>query len=166
MELTYRDAPLPTDPGIVEALLRDTGFFREDEIAVALELIDERLAKGDASGYHFWFADRKGSSGLPVGYVCYGPTPCTLGSFDLYWVAVDSACQGHGLGRVLMELAELSATKMNGRRMYIETSGKKQYDPTRAFYHALGYAEAARLPDFYDDGDDKIIFQKTLRTGP
>lgn len=162
MDLTYRDAPLPADAGRVEALLEKTGMFRRDEIAVALELIGERLAKGAASGYHFWFADRAASPHCPAGYVCYGPTPCTIGSFDLYWIAVDEACQGRGLGRVLAELAESSATKMKGRRMYVETSGKKQYEPTRAFYRALGYAEAARLPDFYDAGDDKIIFQKTL----
>ncbi len=162
MDATYRDAPLPSDPGLVEALLNSTGFFRRDEIAVAIELIEERLAKGEASGYHFWFADRAASSRPPLGYVCYGPTPCTVGSFDLYWVAVDKTRQSRGLGRILMEMAERSAAKMQGRRMYVETSGKEQYAPTQAFYRALGYAEAARLPDFYDVGDDKIIFQKNL----
>ncbi len=162
MDLTYRDAPRATDGGVVKALLGGTNMFRRDEIDVAVELIEERLAKGAASGYHFWFADRAGSSHCPVGYVCYGPTPCTVGAFDLYWIAVDSACQGRGLGRELAELAEVSAAKMHGRRMYVETSGKAQYAATQAFYRALGYTEAARLPDFYDIGDDKLIFQKKL----
>ncbi len=165
MKLTYRDAPIPSDAGTVEELLHQTGFFRGDEIAVAVELIEERLAKGVSSGYHFWFADRVGSSKCPVGYVCYGPIPCTLGSFDLYWIAVDAACQSRGLGRILAGLAERSAQRMKGRHMYVETSGRKQYEPTQAFYKAIGYTEAARLKDFYNTGDDKVIFQKNIGSG-
>lgn len=165
MDSIFRDTPLPSDREAVAGLLERTGFFRADEIAVAVELVDERLARGVASDYYFWFADAAGAPGAPVGYVCYGPTPCTIGSFDLYWIAVDAGAQGHGLGRVLARRAEESAAAMHGRRMYVETSGKELYAPTQAFYRRVGYAEAARLVDFYDVGDDKIIFQKNLRSG-
>ena len=162
MDFAYRDTPLPSDVEAVAAMVENTGFFRNDEVDVAVELVQEYLAKGEDSGYYFWFADRTSSSNSPAGYVCYGPTPCTIGSFDLYWIVVDKECQGHGLGRILAGMAEKSAAKMSGRRMYVETSGKELYAPTQAFYRSIGYAEAARLPDFYDVGDDKIIYQKIL----
>jgi ribosomal protein S18 acetylase RimI-like enzyme len=136
-----------------------TGFFRPDEVDVAVELVEERLAKGEASGYYFFFAER---DGLPAGYVCYGSTPCTIGSFDLYWIVVAKENQGNGLGLELMRLAEVAAKKMGGRNMYVETSGKELYVSTRKFYEKAGYAKAATLPDFYDLGDDKIIYQKAL----
>jgi GNAT superfamily N-acetyltransferase len=159
MTPTYRDTPFPSDAEAVRRMAAGTGFFRPDEVAVAVELVEERLAKGPDSCYHFWFADIGGG---PAAYVCHGPTPCTIGSFDLYWIVVDKDCQGQGLGLALMRLAEDSARAMGGRRMYVETSGKELYVPTRGFYTKAGYFQAARLPDFYDTGDDKVIFQKNL----
>lgn len=159
MDFFFRQEPAVSDVAAIRQLVADTGFFRADEVAVAGELVEERLAKGEASGYYFWFADIKGK---PVGYVCFGPIPCTLGSYDLYWIAVERNCQGKGLGLLLAKRAEQSAHDMGGRRMYVETSGKELYAPTRAFYERAGYFKAAELPDFYDEGDAKIVYQKNL----
>lgn len=159
MTTVFREIPTPADVQAVRSLVSGTGFFRPDEIDVAVELVEERLAKGVASGYYFCFADIDNSL---AGYVCFGPTPCTIGSYDLYWIAVDAARQGRGLGLSLARAAERAAVGMGGKRMYVETSGKDQYRPTRAFYEKAGYAQAAVLPDFYDVGDDKVIFQKNL----
>ncbi|MDR0361638.1 MAG: GNAT family N-acetyltransferase [Planctomycetota bacterium] len=156
----FREEPSERDPAEVERIVRASGKFRDDEAPVAVELVGERLAKGEGSGYRFWFADA--ADGSLAGYVCYGPTPCTLGSFDLYWIVVDKKRQGRGLGGVLMSRAEESVRGAGGRRIYVETSGKDDYEPTRAFYRGVGYEEAARLPDFYADGDDKVIFRKIM----
>lgn len=159
MDCIFRNEARTTDTTAVGELVADTGFFRPDEVEVAVELVAERLANGDASGYHFRFADD--ADGL-AGYVCYGPVPCTVGSFDLYWIVVHRRCQGSGLGRKLAALAEESAKAMGGRLMYVETAGKEQYRSTRAFYEKIGYTLAAELPDFYEIGDAKIIYQKKL----
>lgn len=156
----YRDEPLLSDVAAIRRITEGTGFFRPDEVAVAVELVEERLAKGPDSGYHFWFAD---IGEVLAGYVCYGPTPCTIGSFDLYWIVVDASQQGKGIGMRLASLAEQSAKAMSGKRMYVETSGKELYRPTQAFYEKAGYAQAAVLQDFYDIGDAKIIYQKKLQ---
>lgn len=159
MTPVFRDVPRPDDVAAVRELVTDTGFFRPDEIAVAAELVEERLAKGTDSGYYFILAD---VDGRLAGYVCYGPTPCTIGSYDLYWIAVAGAMQGRGLGLRLAERTERAVVAMGGRRLYVETSGKELYRPTQAFYEKAGYRKAAVLPDFYDIGDDKIIYQKNL----
>ncbi len=157
--LSFRDEPQTSDVGAVRRITESTGFFRPDEVDVAVELVEERLAKGVDSGYYFCFADAKNG---PAGYVCFGPTPCTVGTFDLYWIAVATGWQGHGLGRILDDKAADAMRTLGGRRVYVETSGKEQYAPTRRFYERTGYAVAATLPEFYGPGDDKVIFWKTL----
>ena len=161
-DIVFRDTPIPSDAARIGEIVGGTGFFRPDEITVAVELVEERLAKGIDSGYYFWFADIAGS---PAGYVCFGPTPCTIGSFDLYWIAVDKERQGLGLGMRLCALAEETARTMGGRGMYVETSGKESYLPTQRFYEKAGYQKAAELPGFYDVDDAKIIYSKPLKEG-
>lgn len=171
MNFIFRDKPLPSDVEAVRRMAEGTGFFRPDEVDVATELVEETLAKGTASGYYFHFAADADAQAVPssptsavpiMGYVCYGPTPCTVGSFDLYWIVVDRRCQGNGLGLELMRLAEASTKLMGGRQIYVETSGKELYRPTQRFYEKAGYRVAATLPDFYDMGDDKIVYHKIL----
>ena len=93
--VVFREAVHPSDPDVVRAIVSSTGFFSDAEVDVAVELADERLSRGLASGYHFVFADRGEDT---VGYACYGEIPCTVGSYDLYWIAVLPAEHGHGVG--------------------------------------------------------------------
>jgi ribosomal protein S18 acetylase RimI-like enzyme len=157
VELLLRSDVRTSDRESVRRLVATTGFFRPDEVDVAVELVDARLEKGDESGYYFVLAEQHGQV---VGYACYGPIACTLGSFDLYWIAVDPEQQGKGLGRRLMEESERRILDAGGRHIYIETSGRPQYTPTRAFYERCGYELAAVLKDYYERGDDKWIWRK------
>ena len=157
--IAYREQLRPEDRDAVGRLVRATGFFSEQEIGIAVELVEERLAKGEASGYSFLFAE---SADRLLGYACFGPIPGTMNSFDLYWIAVDPGEQGHGTGRKLIAGAERIMAKRGARRIYADTSSRPQYNPTRAFYLACGYREAAFLADFYGPGDGKVIFIKEL----
>ena len=158
-ELILREEVRPEDRDAVRRLVTSTGFFFPHEIEVAVELVDERLSKGDPSGYFFIFAD---AGDKTVGYACYGPIACTAGSYDLFWIAVDDACRGRGLGRRLLAASEARIARAGGRRIYIETSGRPQYDPTRAFYERCGYQCEAVLRAFYAHGDDKCIYVKAV----
>jgi D-alanine-D-alanine ligase len=141
------------------ALIEATRFFRPDEVEVAREVLDNCIAKGPGGHYQSFVA----TIGLrPVGWACIGPTPCTLGTFDVYWIAVDPAAQGRGVGRLLMGAAEQLMRDRGGRVSVVETSGKPQYESTRAFYRRLDYQEAAQLADFYAPGDDKVILLKNI----
>ncbi len=155
---TFRYEVTNADRSHVAQIVSSTGFFRADEIEIAVELVDERLAKSDASGYHFVFIEIASSV---AGYVCYGPIACTLGSFDLYWIAVAPQFQRLGLGQRLLIESERLIAEQGGRQIYIETSSKPQYAPTRGFYERCGYHIAAVLTDFYELGDDKVVWQKT-----
>jgi ribosomal protein S18 acetylase RimI-like enzyme len=157
---TLRHSVRTEELATIEGLLRSTGMFREDEIAVGVELGHTHAVSGDATGY--WFTVVAVPEAPIAGYACYGPIPCTRGSFDLYWIAVDPAHQGHGLGRVLIEDAERRMADAGGRQVFVDTSGRQSYQPTRAFYRASGYKVSARLPDFYGPRDDKVVFRKVL----
>jgi ribosomal protein S18 acetylase RimI-like enzyme len=98
-----------------------------------------------------------------VGYACYGPTPGTDGTFDLYWIAVHPAAQGAGEGTRLLAEVERQLRERGGRLLIAETSSRGAYEPTRRFYRARGYREVARVADYYAPADDRVIYAKRLR---
>ncbi len=159
LPLQIRIVPQSSDCQTIRELVAATGFFRPDEVDVAVELVEEWLRRGEASGYHFTFAEQ---DGCVVGYTCYGPIACTLGSYDLYWIAVHPDRFRQGIGRRLMADAESRIRDAGGARIYIDTSNLPQYASTRQFYSSCGYKIAAILDEFYGPQDDKVIFEKRL----
>lgn len=129
-------------------------------MAVAEELIDSYLDDPSGSGYHVLVAE---ADSTVAGYICYGPTPLTEGTWDIYWMTVAGEKQGQGIGSALMKSAEKEIRKAEGRLSIIETSSTPAYQKTRNFHFSQGYEIVARIPDFYAPGDDKLILQKRLR---
>ena len=101
-----------------------------------------------------------------VGYACYGPTPGTDRTYDLYWIAVDPAMHGTGIGTTLLTEVERRLKGQHARLLVVETSSRSDYAPTRAFYRRCGYRESARVHEFYAPGDDRIIFTKRFHHSP
>jgi GNAT superfamily N-acetyltransferase len=157
--IVFRYEATPDDRQRVREIVASTGFFNPEEIDVAEELVEERLAEGLDSGYHFVFAEQNRRT---TGYTCYGPIAGTVGSYDLFWIAVDANVQRQGLGKVLLAESERLIRQAGGTRIYIETSNRRHYASTRAFYERNGYALEAVLKDFYAPGDDKAIYVKAV----
>ena len=160
MDITYRTDVRPSDRNDVRQIVESTGFFSEAEIGIAVELVEERLSKGQESGYHFLFGEL---TGRIIGYTCFGPIPATVSSYDIYWLAVHVDFRRSGIGKSLIEKTEEAIEKQGGQRIYIETSSRDQYRTTRMFHRACGYREEAVLKDFYAPGDDKVIYVKAIR---
>ncbi len=159
MEITFRTLPRTEDIKRIEDIVESTGFFHDHEVLVAVELVVERLQEGEQSGYHFVFAE---ADGVTVGYTCYGPIACTQSSFDLFWIATHNDFRGKGVGRRLLDETYRNVRQLGGTSLYAETSAKEQYAPTRQFYDSNRFELEARLKDFYDKGDDKLIYVKRL----
>ncbi|MBI5814279.1 MAG: GNAT family N-acetyltransferase [Nitrospinae bacterium] len=159
-KLAFREEPTQADAEAVRLIVQSSGFFNEEEVDIAVELVDERLAKGTASGYYFIFAE---SGGQVIGYACYGPIGGTKDSFDIYWVAVREDMKAQGLGTSLLTMCEKAVARAGGGRIYVDTSSRPQYEPTRHFYEKRGYHREAILPDFYAQDDGKLIYLKKLR---
>ena len=147
------------DRSAVETLLGATGFFNAEELAVAMELVDARLDEGPGSHYRFLVAK---DGGAAIAYACWGVILGTAAAVDLYWIAVHPRWQGKGVGKALLAAAEAWIAESGRSRVYIETSGRALYEPTRAFYLASGYEVAAVIEDFYGPGDGKLLFVKVL----
>ena len=163
----------------VEEIVVATGVFRPEEVHVALELFDEAMSDQDAgrstqhsaavqharmsppapSSSYFFLGAFTPEDEL-AGFACYGLTPGTDRTFDLYWIAVHPSAQGTGSGTILLSEVERRLEDTDARLFVVETSSRPEYEPTRAFYRARGYAEAARMRDFYAPSDDRVIFTK------
>ena len=153
------------DRAPLAALLRATARFTDEEVGVALGLIDAELAAAAArpDDARFFVAE---SDGRVCGYVCYGRVPLSDGVYGVSWIAVEPKLQGRGTGRALLAAVESEVARLGGRTIVIETGGKPSYATTRAFYEAAGYAEIARLPDYFRLGDDKVFYARPIDGTP
>lgn len=141
----------------LERILVVTEAFTRAEVAVAMELLEIVINDPQQGDYEVAVAD---ALGKVAGYVLFGPVPATVGNFDLYWIAVDPAAQGTGVGQRLIEHVEEEVRKRDGRMVCLETSSQGGYSRTRSFYEKAGYALESRIRDFYKPGDDRLTYVK------
>lgn len=158
-ELQWRDVIREADVVPLRALVSETDMFAPAEVDVALELVAERLENGAASGYEFLIAE---SGNRIIGFACFGRTPATVGTVDLYWIVVAADWQGRGIGHVLLERVERAAKSMGGVRLFVETSSQQKYVPTRRFYGRAGFQKVAELPNYYRSGDNNVVYTKSI----
>ena len=150
-ELRANDLPA------LERILAATDAFTPAEVAVAMELLEIVINDPEQRDYEVAVAE---SGGKEAGYVLFGPVAATVGSFDLYWIAVDPAVQGSGVGQRLMEHVEAQARQRGGRMVCLETSSQGGYSRTRSFYERAGYILESCIRDFYKPGDDRLTYVK------
>ncbi len=160
-EIFYRHHLQDDDPALIGAIVSSTGFFRESEIRIAVEIAEEQLANPEKAGYHFIFAEH---ANRIAAYSCYGQVPGTDGCFDLYWIATHSDFQGIGIGSGLMKQTLRRVQEFGGRLLIAETSTKVQYLPTHTFYQKQGFVQEALIRDFYQPGDGKAVYVFRLST--
>jgi GNAT superfamily N-acetyltransferase len=150
----------PADKAPIRVLLEKSGFFYPFEVNVVMDLIDETVRRGSRESGYYWL--KLEENGEITGFVNYGPNPCSVHSWDLYWIAVDPQVKGKGIGTKLLFKTEEKVKEMGGRILWIETSGRTLYEPTVSFYLRKGYTLAATLEEFYGPGDPRLIFTKKL----
>lgn len=149
----------PADPSDTPALISlaiAAGLFLPNEVDALWEVLDNCPADHRVE---VWTDD---PSDLPLGVVYFGPNAMSNRTWDLWMIAVAPERQGQGIGSELLRFTEAHACAGGGQLLLIETSSLPKYDATRAFYSKYGYAEVARIPDFYADGDSKAIYMKRI----
>lgn len=160
MDATAEIRPLRrADREPLRRLLEGTAVFSDEEVGIAMELIDIALDQPEQGDYVVNVYD---DGHEVLGYTCVGPTPGTEGTFDMYWIAVARGAQGRGIGRALDAHARTMIRGRGGRLIIVETSSRTDYATTRAFYERRGYAALARIADYYRPGDDLIIYGLSL----
>jgi ribosomal protein S18 acetylase RimI-like enzyme len=146
------------DHALILDILKRTDYFTEAEVGIADELLNSYFEKSLDSGYWTYTA----VTDKVAGYVCYGPTPLTEGTYDIYWIAVDPDLQGKKIGTELLSFAETDIAGHHGRLITVYTSSQEKYLSTRSFYLKRGYHEGCRIKDYYRPGDDLVVYVKLI----
>jgi ribosomal protein S18 acetylase RimI-like enzyme len=147
------------DRPAIREMLEACGAFSEEEVQVALEVLDAGVAGGLDGDYPLFAAEVEGAA---RGYVCIGMTPLTRGTWHLYWICVHPSVGAQGVGRKLQAHAEDFVRSRGGERLVLETSGRADYARARRFYERAGYRVVGRITDFYKPGDDCVFYCKSL----
>ena len=145
----------------IRALVESTGAFKPHEVDVAMELVDVALGDPKQDDYHPYVIAE--DDGTVVAYACFGKNPMTRFTFDLYWIATRKDRMGKGYGRRMVDFVLDQVRSRGGRLLVIETSSKESYGDTRVFYDKIGCTLAAQIKDYYDEGDDKLIYLLPVR---
>ena len=150
----------PDDVGQIEKLLNKITNFSEDEVDIAMELVNITASDPDQKDYNIFVyeTDRK-----ILGYHCTGKRPLTDAVFDLYWIVADPDAKIKGIGKSLLEHSEKFVNENNGRWFLAETSSKESYSKTRNFYLRNNFSIVSQINDFYSVGDHLIVFGKYLK---
>lgn len=147
---------VPGDREAIRSMIEGTKVFQPHEVEVAMELVDAALDRPEEDEYHPFVLVE--GDGTVVSYACFGKTPMTAATWDLYWLATRTDRMGAGYGREIVRYVRDEVRRRGGRLLVIETSSKESYGGTRTFYEKIGCTLAAQIPDFYDRGDDKLIY--------
>ncbi len=139
----------------------ETGVFTDEEVGVAMELIDLVLWNESQKDYRIVCA--VDDQNQPLGYICYGPVPLTQGTFDLYWIVIDPGVQGQKIGSKLLDYLEEQVRGLKGRMILADTSSIPPYEKAQGFYLKKGFQEVARISDYYWEGNDRITYCKKLK---
>ncbi|GAA6205023.1 GNAT family N-acetyltransferase [Thalassotalea sp. SU-HH00458] len=151
--ITFR-ALTRDDLSAVKAIIDDTEMFPS-------EMLDDMAAPffDDADSQDLWFV---ACTDEVIGIAYCAPERMTDGTWNLLLIAIAPNCQGQGAGKQFMAFIEQHIKNNPGRILLVETSGLPEYALTRNFYPQCGYVQVACIPDFYQAGDDKIVFLKKL----
>lgn len=145
----------PQDLPALKSILDSSGLFPSEMLD---DMISDFFTNDKSSD--FWFTTVEDRTPVSIGYCA--PEQMTEGTFNLYAIAVDKEHQGKGIGSDMMRYIENRLRENNERILLVETSGTADFELTRKFYHKIGYKEQAVIPEYYAEGDDKVVFWKKL----
>jgi ribosomal protein S18 acetylase RimI-like enzyme len=144
----------PNDIPVLKKVIDANGLFPSDMLD---DMISDYFDNDNSSDFWLTYADHE-----PITIAYCAPEKMTEGTWNLYLIAVHPECQGEGLGTSMVRYIEQMLKKRGERLLLVETSGLAEFDRTRAFYRQCGFDEEARIREFYQAGEDKIVFRKSL----
>lgn len=158
MEISF-NATL-ADRAVFGEILASSGYFYDFEIEIALSLLDDTCENGEEKSGYYWV--KVIDEGKVTGFATFGPNPCTMNSWDLYWIAVHEEYRNKHIGSVILKSVEEQVKAHGGKILWIETSGRPLYEPTRHFYSRNNYELEGSLRDYYGPGDAKLVYRREL----
>ncbi|MBD3388301.1 MAG: GNAT family N-acetyltransferase [Candidatus Altiarchaeales archaeon] len=141
----------------IREVMVESGVFSEFEVLNLMDMIGEYVGdvSGDLMTYCYVIEGHVG------GFISFG-TGLGVGTYEVYWICVSPKHSGNGIGTALVRFAEEYIRGRRGRAIFIETSSSRGYEGARRLYEKMGYDLAARVEDYYNEGDHKLVYLKKL----
>ena len=147
-------------PGLI-GVSEASGLFPPEHLAQLEEMLQRFFDSGD-DAEAIWLTDE--AEGEVAGLAYCEPELMTDETWNLRLIAVSPKRQRTGRGASLVSHMEARLRERGARLLIVDTSGTPDFRSVREFYRRCGYHEVARIPDFFEAGDDKITFIKALAT--
>ena len=146
----------PQDAEALLELVNSVGIFSSNEEEEIKNRLDEHF-QGQSRSLWIAYGEKR------LEGVLYSiPEPMTHGTWNVLMLLVREGSQGKGIGSSLMKEAQKLLAEQKARMLVVETSGTDGFEGAQRFYVKCGFTEVARIPEFYDADDDKVIFTKTI----
>ncbi|GAB7045206.1 GNAT family N-acetyltransferase [Catenuloplanes indicus] len=149
----------PDDASDVATLAVTSELFPPEAIGFVQQMMADYFA-AKADGGHACLVDDHDGRLAAVAY--YEPLPATDRTWELTMIGVDRSHHRRGVGTGLLQAVEADLRTRDQRLLLIQTSATPAFDRARAFYLSCGYDEEARVRDYYETGDDMVLFRKDL----
>lgn len=146
------------DIDAVLVVAAETGF-ESGELEVLQTQIEWGVS-GELGEGHHWVADEV--DGRLTTVACFAAEQLADRVWNLLMLAVAEGCQRQGKGAAMLRHVEAELREQGQRLLLTETSATDDFIGARDFYRKNGYEEEARIRDYYEPGDDKIVFRKLL----
>ena len=146
-----------TDKEALLDIIKDSGQFDEAGLVYVEQTLERHLIDGSNA---LWFT---ADDGEPIGVAYCAPEPVTSGTWNLLMLWIRKDREGHGHGAELISHVEQSLTGLSARLLIVETSGTPDFERARVFYSRCGFILEARIKDFFDASDDKLVYTKAIR---
>lgn len=78
--------------------------------------------------------------------------------FWLSWTYVNPYFRGKGYGKLLLRWVIDTLPGYGGRKLYLSTSSLPKYEGAIRFYESFGFRIEGLLRDYFQPGEDKLIF--------
>lgn len=144
----------PDDLTAAKAIIDSVGLFPS-------ELLDDMVAGhfADPGSGEIWLVAEEDHV---TGLIYTAPERMTVGTWNNLLLAVSADGHGRGIGGALLSAVEEKLRATDAHLLLVETSGLPDFARTRRFYAHAGYRDVGVIADFYQPGEAKHIFAKSL----
>lgn len=139
----------------LKSVLDSCGLFPSEYLD---EMISDYFNNTDTQDVWFTYIDN--NSPVAIGYCV--PEKLTNGTYNLLAIGVSENSQRKGIANEMMDYIEQELKNKDGRILIVETSSDDAQIGARKLYEKIGYTKEAVIRDFWNDGEDKIVFWKKL----
>ena len=149
---------LPQHKAALLRLIEESGQFDPDGLAHVSASLDNHFQEPQ---HDIWLTAIEDE---PVGVAYCAPEPMTDGTWNLLMLWTKEGFAGRGFGKALVSEVENELKNRQVRLLIVETSQLPDFQTARAFYERSGFTLQAEIPDFFEQGDNKLIYTKSLKT--